>query len=177
MWSAFSVELLKFGRAVSAATGGLVTSFLAPAGPKSWQELATMTSEEFQVRVRDQIFVLDKYQILFDSPNYFSSYFLGEFKEATEGQRQLTLRRDPFLFRIIENYLSGYCVLPLPPNLPPHLSPETALANLLHDAQFYGLDGLVTLLEPSPPVVETEYRIYVGFPFALIFPFSHSRRC
>jgi hypothetical protein len=121
-----------------------------------------MASEEFRVIVRDQVFVLDKHQILFDSPNYFSSYFLGEFKEAAEGQRQLTLRRDPFLFRIIENYLSGYSVLPLPPNLPPHLSKETAMANLLRDAQFYGIDGLVTLLEPGPLAVETEYNIYVG---------------
>jgi len=133
-------------------------------------------SEEFRVLVRDETFVLDKHQILFDSPNYFRSYFLGGFKEAAEGQRQLTLRRDPFLFRIIENYLSGYSVIPLPPNLPPHLSQETAMANLLRDAQFYGLDGLVRLLEASSlaveneyKVVEYEYRIYVGLPSVLAF--------
>jgi hypothetical protein len=40
-----------------------------------------MTFEEFRVPVRDQSFVLDEHQILFDSPNYSSPYFMGEFKE------------------------------------------------------------------------------------------------
>jgi hypothetical protein len=115
-----------------------------------------MATEEYHVVVRGETFTLDKHQILFDSPNYFSTYFLGDFKEAAEGRRQLTLRRDPFLFKLVEAYLSGYPVLPLPPSLPAHMSPETATKSLLCDAQFYGLDGLIKLLQ-SPPV----YRIQV----------------
>jgi hypothetical protein len=65
---------------------------------------------------------------------------------------------------MIENYLSGYSVIPLPPNLP-HLFQEIAMADLLRDTQF----GLVTLLETSLlAVVETEYTIYVSLPSALV---------
>ena len=121
-----------------------------------------MTTEEYEIIVRGEIFILDKHQILFDSPNYFSSYFLGDFKEAAEGQRQLTLRRDPFLFKLVEAYLSGYPVLPLPTSLPAHMSPETAIKSLLCDAQFYGLDGLIKLLQSLPgPSTKPVYRIQV----------------
>jgi len=116
-----------------------------------------MTTEEYHIIVRGEKFILDKHQILFDSPNYFSSYFLGDFKEAAEGQRQLILRRDPFLFKLVEAHLSGYPVLPLPCSLPAHMSPETAIEGLLCDAQFYGLDGLIKYLQSH----KTVYRIQV----------------
>ena len=44
------------------------------------------------------------------------------------------------------------------------------MADLLRDAQFYSLDGLVNLLEPSSLAVETEYRVYVSLPSVLVFP-------
>lgn len=120
-----------------------------------------MTTEEYQIIVRGETFTLDRHQILFDSPNYFSSYFLGDFKEAAEGRRQLILRRDPFLFKLVEAYLTGYPVLPLPASLPVHLSPESAIQSLLCDAQFYGLDGLIRLLQSPPETPKTIYRIQV----------------
>ena len=120
-----------------------------------------MATEEYQIVVRGETFTLDRHQILFDSPNYFSSYFLGDSNEATEGQRQLTLRRDPFLFKLVEAYLSGYPVLPLPASLPEHLSPETAIQSLICDAQFYRLGGLVTILQSSSETSKPIYRIQV----------------
>jgi len=116
-----------------------------------------MTTEEYQIIVRGETFVLDRHQILFDSPNYFSSYFLDE------GRRQLTLRRDPFFFRMVEAYLSGYPVLPLPASLPAHLSPETAIQSLICDAQFYRLGGLVTILQSSSEASKRIYRIQVRY--------------
>ena len=130
-----------------------------------------MATEEYQIIVRGETFILDKHQILFDSPNYFSSYFLGDFKEATEGQHQLILRRDPFLFKLVEAYLSGYPVLPLPASLPAHLSPETAVQSLLCDAQFYGLDGLIKELRSSSEPLKSVYRMKVrdGIPIVLSY--------
>jgi hypothetical protein len=120
-----------------------------------------MTTEEYYIIVRGETFTLDKHQILFDSPNYFSSYFLGDFKEAAEGRRRLILRRDPFLFKLVEAYLTGYPVLPLPARLPAHMSAETAMKSLVCDAQFYGLDGLVSMLQLSPEPSKAVYRIQV----------------
>jgi len=120
-----------------------------------------MTTEEYHIIVRGETFILDKHQILFDSPNYFSSYFLGDFKEAAEGRRRLILRRDPFLFKLVEAHLSGYPVLPLPCSLPAHMSPETTIKSLLCDAQFYGLDGLIKLLQSRPVPSKTVYRLQV----------------
>ena len=120
-----------------------------------------MATEEYQIIVRGETFILDRHQILFDSPNYFSSYFLGDFREAAAGHRQLTLRRDPFFFRMVEAYLSGYPVLPMPAILPAHLSPETAIQSVLSDARFYGLDGLIRLLQSPPETPKPIYRIQV----------------
>jgi len=121
-----------------------------------------MTTEEYHIIVRGKTFILDEHQILFDSPNYFSSYFLGDFREAAEGRRQLVLRHDPFLFKLVEAHLSGYPVLPLPSSLPAHMSPETAIKSLLCDAQFYGLDGLIKILQsphvPSKPISRLQVR-------------------
>lgn len=120
-----------------------------------------MATEEYQIIVRGETFILDRHQILFDSPNYFSSYFLGDFSEAAEGRRQLILRRDPFFFRMVQAYLSGYPVLPMPAVLPAHLSRETAIQSFLSDAQFYGLDRLTRLLRSPPETPKTIYRIQV----------------
>ncbi|KAG8682677.1 hypothetical protein FRC09_016609 [Ceratobasidium sp. 395] len=99
-------------------------------------------SETYTVVIHGGPFVLTRDQIEFDSPNYFTSCFLGEFTESRT--RTLTLARDPELFRIIQDHLSGYEVLPLHHSVvPKRMSPEVALRNLLVDAQFYLLDGLV----------------------------------
>jgi len=120
-----------------------------------------MATEEYHIIVRGEKFILDEHQILFDSPNYFSWYFLGDFREAAEGRRQLLLRRDPFLFKLVEAHLSGYPVLPLPCSLPAHMSSETAIKSLLCDAQFYGLDGLTKLLQSLPVPSNTVSRLWV----------------
>jgi len=78
-----------------------------------------------------------------DAPNYFTAFFEGPFKETSEGVREMKLHRDPYLFKFIHSYLSGYDVLPLPKdNIPSHLSERSRLKNLLLDARFYGLDAL-----------------------------------
>lgn len=107
----------------------------------------------YKVTIEDQVFKLTKSQIHFDSPNYFTFHLLDKSEDEVE------LTRDPHLFRIIVDYLNGYCVVPLRMDrLPPTMSPDIALANLRVDAEFYQLHGLLDMLDSPPPPLTLEYR-------------------
>ena len=109
-----------------------------------------MQPEEYTIVVRGERFVLSRDQIFFDSPNYFTALFAGTFRDAVHATREVTLHRDPHLFKIVQTYLSGYHILPLADNwMPAYMSHEAALKNLLEDARFYALGTLVGLLEPA----------------------------
>ncbi|KDN38347.1 hypothetical protein RSAG8_09551, partial [Rhizoctonia solani AG-8 WAC10335] len=104
---------------------------------------------EYIVEFGDKLFRLSESHIKYDSPNFFSSYFLDSADQPKA--RWLKMSRDPYLFEIIMRYLNGYQVLPLHPTLvPPHCTPEAALADLRADAHFYQLNGLSGLL--SSPI-------------------------
>jgi hypothetical protein len=107
-----------------------------------------MPIREYTVTLRGERFRLSSDQLHFDAPNYFTALFEGPFQEAVEGKCEVVLYRDPHLFRIIETYLSGYRIFPLPDDAwPKHMSKQAARENLMDDAKFYGLDRLVLLLE------------------------------
>ena len=111
--------------------------------------------EEYTVVISNERFTLFSDQIMRDAPNYFTSFFDGPFKEASEGVQEMKLNRDPYLFKFVHMYLSGYEILPLPNhNIPSHLSEESRLKNLLLDARFYGLDTLSEELEAVIPRME-----------------------
>ena len=104
--------------------------------------------EEYTVVINNERFTLSSDQIMRDAPNYFTGFFDGPFKEASEGVREMKLYRDPYLFKFVHMYLCGYEILPLPDhNIPCYLSEESRLKNLLLDARFYGLDTLAEELE------------------------------
>ena len=114
------------------------------------------TNTKFTVIVRDEEFTLRRTQLDFDAPNYFTTYFYGDFAEAEAGVTTLTLDRSPDLFAIIVEYLSGYHILPLAQKaIPRTMSMKTAMLNLVEDAAFYGLTRLHTLLtSPSSPKID-----------------------
>jgi hypothetical protein len=104
--------------------------------------------ETYTVLMRKETFYLTRDQVEFDSPNYFTYCFLGDFTESQI--RTLQLSRDPELFQIIIDYLSGYKILPLQEGgIPKRMSLDTALQNLLIDAEFYLLDRLVQQLRAA----------------------------
>jgi hypothetical protein len=87
------------------------------------------------------MFSLSKTQIEFDSPNRFTDYFLGT------NARGIELFRNPDLFMLILDYLSGYTILPISDNALPRMSRENALRNLRVDAEYYRLKGLIDLID------------------------------
>lgn len=96
-------------------------------------------------------------QILFDSPNYFTTLFYGPLR----GKGVVALYRDPHFLHFIESHLSGYQILPLPTTgLPQYVSHQAMVKNLFADAQFYQLDGLI---QPLRPLVNTKYRLQMVF--------------
>ncbi|CAE6358208.1 unnamed protein product [Rhizoctonia solani] len=98
-------------------------------------------SPKYTVSIKGKDFQLDQSQIEFDSPNYFTICFLGDFREAQT--RHVELSRDPELFQLIVSYLSGYEIFPLTDkNTPATMSSISALINLRADAKFYQLEGL-----------------------------------
>ena len=106
--------------------------------------LIFMTNIElYKVTLRDTTFHLDRSQIEFDSPNYFTGCFLGSFAESN--RRETRSSRDPVLFVIILNYLSGYTIFPL--LAVGGMAENAVVENLLSDALFYGLDELADVLE------------------------------
>ncbi|CAE6406393.1 hypothetical protein ACGC1H_000323 [Rhizoctonia solani] len=109
----------------------------------------------YHVVVQGVEFELARSQVEFDSPNYFSTSFLGDFRESRT--RRVKIARDPGLFKIIIKYLTGYQVLPLSYSLVPSgMTTEAALANLRADATYYQLDGLVHAIDAiGIPYVET----------------------
>lgn len=112
-------------------------------------------SDLYTIILRDTSFHLDRSQLEFDSPNYFTACFLGSFSES-DG-REIRLSRDPALFSLIVNYLSGYTIFPL--REVNGMAPEGVLENLLADALFYGLEDLVEMLEEHKAGVGSSRRL------------------
>jgi hypothetical protein len=118
---------------------------------------------DYTVTLRGEPFLISYDQLHFDAPNYFTTLFEGPFREATEGKHEATLYRDPSLFRIIETYLSGYEIFPLPDGgWPKYMSKKAVMKNLIDDAKFYGFERLVLLLETEAKQdKEKKYRITI----------------
>ncbi|ORY80767.1 hypothetical protein BCR35DRAFT_331828 [Leucosporidium creatinivorum] len=107
--------------------------------------------EQYTVITRGVRFHLSRSQIEYDSPNYFTSAFLEhDFAEAAS--KVIYLDRNPQLFALIVEHLSGYKIFPFQPQgLPACMSPELARGNLLVDAEYLGLEKLRAVLRPIRP--------------------------
>ncbi|KAH7335810.1 hypothetical protein B0J17DRAFT_630042 [Rhizoctonia solani] len=102
------------------------------------------TTDTYAVIVRDRYFKLNKAQMERDAPNYFTSHFLDSSGQCTT--RILEISRNPVLFELVLKYLNGYHIFPIHPTfIPSGCTAETALGDLRADAEFYKLDGLVSL--------------------------------
>ncbi|KAL8276658.1 hypothetical protein RQP46_010926 [Phenoliferia psychrophenolica] len=109
----------------------------------------------FTVVLQGVPFILSRDQCEYDSPNYFTSAFGGDFEESTT--RTVYVDRSPILFRFIVDHLSGYGVIPLPPI--PSMRAELAADNLLLDAQYFGLSKLEEKIQRSLAPVPDDVNI------------------
>jgi hypothetical protein len=107
-------------------------------------QMPTTTSDTYyNLNVGGEGFVLTKYQIQSDPGNYFATYFLGDFSEAANGNRELKLEKDPVIFKIIQSHLRGYEVFPIPDGLAPaYMTKEVFMKNVWIESQYYGLTNL-----------------------------------
>lgn len=141
--------------------------------------LLTMEHDpKYTIVIMGKTFALTRSQIEFDSPNYFTTCFLGDFVEAQT--RRVELSRDPDLFKVIVRYLCGYSVVPLPERLVPDgMSVTSALADLRADAAFYQLDALVQACDEhlfdQRPAGREKYMALLGMANDQHTNISHSR--
>ncbi|CAE6513440.1 unnamed protein product [Rhizoctonia solani] len=99
----------------------------------------------YTVIAQGRAYQLTRSQIEFDSPNYFTMCFLGDFKEAQT--RRLDISQDPVVFSFIVDYLSGYQILPRGHVNSLSTTTDMTLNKLRTDAAFFQLDGLVHLMD------------------------------
>ncbi|KAH8921441.1 hypothetical protein BT69DRAFT_1335552 [Atractiella rhizophila] len=122
--------------------------------------LSTISSPHFTINISTsptKTYVLTLSQIVFDSPNLFTNSFLSSTSNALnatpttaatsesgflESQTHTLFLPDrkPATFEVIRDWLSGYDIFPL--EVSGAGSEKKFRANLLKDAEFYGLEGL-----------------------------------
>ncbi|GAA6059545.1 hypothetical protein JCM10212_006043 [Sporobolomyces blumeae] len=154
-------------------------------------EVSTGPRSLYTIYARSEPFHLSRSQLEFDGPNFFTSAFDLTPRDAfvnaplerrrvedrpeprSEGfieaaTRQLVTDRDPALFRLVVEYLSGYDVVPLHAgNVPPTMTIEQARRNLLRDADYFGLEGLADALQRQgvmPSYQDREFYDVVELP-------------
>jgi hypothetical protein len=102
-----------------------------------------MPVDKYTIIVDGERFSFTLDQLESDPGNFFASYFNGGFKEVPYGTREMEIEKEPLLFRLIQAHLRGYDILPLADQfVPPYMTKEGALNNLLKEATFYGLWNL-----------------------------------
>ncbi len=117
------------------------------------ESLPDDTVTYYTIIVRGEEFQLSYGHISCDSPNFFTDCFRSGFVESRE--HVLRLDRNPVLFALIVEYLSGYPILPpTTDSLPSSIGITMARRCLLADAQFYGLQMLSRRLSTCEPSLD-----------------------
>jgi hypothetical protein len=102
-----------------------------------------MSNEKYTIVVSGERLVFTRDQIMSEPSNYFATFFFGAFAEGARGVREITIEKDIHLFKLIQAHLRGYVVLPLADAaIPPCMTREVALVNLLSESQYYGFGRL-----------------------------------
>jgi hypothetical protein len=129
------------------------TAHSPPTGSSTSTSLSSSSHqqpERYTVITRGISFHLSRAQIESYSPNYFTAAFLEhDFAEAES--KVLYIDRNPQLFALVVEHLSGYKVTPLTERVMPQtMSLQVAHENLLADAEYFQLDKLGAEFRNSP---------------------------
>ena len=116
-----------------------------------------MSNERYIIIVSGERFVFTQDQIESDPGNYFSTFFFGDFAEGVRGVREIAVEKEPLLFKLIQAHLRGYEILPLRDTfIPPYMTKQVAVGNLLREARFYGLQKLEERIKEVYPELSNE---------------------
>lgn len=103
-----------------------------------------MPSDKYVVIVSGQRFTFTRDQLESEPDNYFTTYFLGDFNEATNSINELELETEPLLFELIQAHLRGYTIFPIQEGcIPKYMSKMGMLKSLRKEADYFGLASLV----------------------------------
>src|ERR1700761_8686895 len=97
----------------------------------------------FAVIVSGERFTFTRSQLESDPDNFFTIYFFGSFSEASQKKHEIEIEMEPALFKLIQAHLRGYNIIPIPNGYISYMSDELVLGNLLKEAEYYALGGLV----------------------------------
>jgi hypothetical protein len=145
-----------------------------------------MSLDQYTVIVSGERFVLTRGQLESEPGNYFATYFLGEFKEASNNSREMILEKDPLLFTLIQAHLRGYDPFPITDAFTPnYMTKDSALRNLMSDAKYFGLVRLEEAIEAemvkrsnAGPLGTRIYQYWVSYHMAsgLVLHWPHATR-
>jgi hypothetical protein len=79
--------------------------------------------------------------------NKLAEYFFRSDSQSSSEKRELRIEKEPALFKLIQAHLRGYNIFPIRDGFVPYMTVEGVLENLLQEAEFYALGGLVQRLQ------------------------------
>jgi hypothetical protein len=97
----------------------------------------------YAIIVSGERLTFSREQLESEPNNKLAEYFFGT---STE-KRELTIEKEPALFKLIQAHLRGYNIFPIRDGFVPYMTADSVLENLLKEAEYYALGGLVQKLQ------------------------------
>jgi len=79
--------------------------------------------------------------------NKLAEYFFGTSSQPSTEKREMRIEKEPALFKLIQAHLRGYNIFPIQNGFVPYMTADGVLENLLKEAEYYALGGLVQKLQ------------------------------
>ena len=79
--------------------------------------------------------------------NKLAEYFFGTSSQPSTEKREMRIEKEPALFKLIQAHLRGYNIFPIQNGFVPYMTADGVLENLLKEAEYHALGGLVQKLQ------------------------------
>jgi hypothetical protein len=112
----------------------------------SSQQLKSKSSI-YTIIVSGERLTFSREQLESDPRNKLAEYFFGSPSQPSTGKLELRLEKEPALFKLIQAHLRGYNIFPIRDGFVPYMTADGVLDNLLKEAEYYALGGLVQRLQ------------------------------
>jgi hypothetical protein len=101
----------------------------------------------YAIIVSGERLIFTREQLESEPNNKFAEYFFGSTSGPSTQERELRIENEPALFKLIQAHLRGHNILPIRDGFVPYMTVEGVLENLLKEAEYYALGGLVQKLQ------------------------------